>query len=52
MRILCGQFGKTRQAYYQQRSEQEKKALQEDLILQQVVRLRQQLPGVGMGKLY
>jgi putative transposase len=51
MRMLCGLFGKTRQAYYQQQSRQEKNALQEDLIVQQVVQLRTQLPGVGTGKL-
>ena len=51
MRTLCGLFGKTRQAYYQQQWQQGKNALQDELVVQQVVQLREQLPGVGTGKI-
>ncbi|KAA5539116.1 IS3 family transposase [Adhaeribacter rhizoryzae] len=49
---LCGLFGKSRQAYYQQLCQQEKNDKQQMLILAQVIKIRQQLPGVGTGKLH
>ncbi|PSR55940.1 transposase [Adhaeribacter arboris] len=47
---LCGLFGKSRQAYYQQVWQQDKKQVNQMTIVQEVVKLREQLPGVGTGK--
>ena len=49
---LGGLFGKSRQAYYQQLWQQEKNDKQQIAIVQQVIKIRQQLPGVGTGKLH
>ena len=49
---MCGLFGKSRQAYYQQLWQQEQNDKQQMAILAQVVKIRQQLPGVGTGKLH
>ena len=49
---LCELFGKSRQAYYQQLWQQDEKDKQQVAILAQVVKIRQQLPGVGTGKLH
>jgi putative transposase len=49
---LCGLFGKSRQAYYQQLRQQDKKDVEQMAIVQQVTKIREQLPGVGTGKLH
>ncbi len=49
---LCGLFGKSRQAYYEQLWQQEKVEINQMAIVKEVVKLREQLPGVGTGKLH
>jgi len=49
---LCGLFGKSRQAYYEQLWQQEKIEVNQMAILEQVVKIRQQLPSVGTEKLH
>ncbi|WP_317046590.1 IS3 family transposase [Adhaeribacter arboris] len=49
---LCGLFGKSRQAYYEQLWQQDKKQVNQMALVQQVVKIREQLPGVGTGKLH
>ncbi|WP_237144834.1 IS3 family transposase [Pontibacter pamirensis] len=48
---LCSLFGYSRQAYYQQIKAQEQQALQEDLLLQEVLRIRQSQKRIGARKL-
>jgi transposase InsO family protein len=45
-------FGKTRQAYYEQLWHQETNDLEQMAVVQQVIQIRKQLPGVGTRKLY
>jgi putative transposase len=45
-------FGKSRQAYYQQLWQQDKKQVNQMAIAQQIVKIREQLPGVGTEKLH
>jgi putative transposase len=52
MEQLCGLFGLTRQAWYAATRRQEKKCFQEDLVLSEVRRLRNQIPGLGTAKLH
>lgn len=49
---LCGWFGITRQAYYQHTWHQTTQSLQQELVLQQVHRLRKLHPRMGVRKLY
>ncbi|PVY38378.1 MULTISPECIES: IS3 family transposase [Pontibacter] len=49
--MLCSLFGYSRQAYYQQIKAQEQQALQEDLLLQEVLRIRQTQKRLGARKL-
>ena len=49
---LCGWFGLTRQAYYQNNWEGITTTLKEDLILQQVKEIRKNHPRIGTRKLY
>ncbi|KAA5547815.1 hypothetical protein [Adhaeribacter rhizoryzae] len=49
---LCGLFGKSRQAYYQQLWQQDKNEVHQMVILEQVIKIRQQLPGIGTDKLH
>ncbi len=49
---LCGWFGITRQAYYQNIKESIDKALKEELILQEVSKIRQLHPRMGTRKLH
>jgi putative transposase len=49
---LCGLFGKSRQAYYEHFWHQEKNELEQMAIVNQVIQLRKQLPGVGTRKLH
>lgn len=49
--VLCSLFGYSRQAYYQQARAQERQALQEDLLLQEVLRIRQAQKRIGARKL-
>lgn len=52
MEQLCGLFGLTRQAWYAASRRQEKKGFQAALVLDEVKRLRKQIPGLGTTKLY
>ncbi len=49
---LCGLFGKSRQAFYEQRWQQEKVEINQLAIVNEVVKMREQLPGVGTEKLH
>jgi len=49
---LCGWFGITRQAYYQNCKDTAHKVLKEDLILQEVAKIRQLHPRMGTRKLH
>lgn len=49
---LCGWFGITRQAYYQNSKESVQKALKEDLILEEVTKIRTVHPRMGTRKLH
>lgn len=52
LRTLCGLFGHTRQAYYKQRKKEERRALAEELIVQEVFSIREQHKKLGARKLY
>jgi putative transposase len=45
-------FGKSRQAYYEQLWQQDKEDVKQIAIVEQVVKIREQLPGVGTEKLH
>ena len=49
--MLCSLFGYSRQAYYQQIRAQEQQALQEDLLVQEVLRIRHTQKRLGARKL-
>lgn len=49
---LCGLFGYTRQAYYQQKSRQEREVMESQLLVREVVRIREQQKRIGVRKLY
>lgn len=52
LRTLCGLFGHTRQAYYKQRKREERRALAEELIVQEVFSIRETHKRLGARKLY
>ena len=49
--MLCSLLGYSRQAYYQHIKVQEQEALQEDLLLQEVLRIRKTQKRIGTRKL-
>ncbi|MEY2903057.1 MAG: hypothetical protein RLY89_2163 [Bacteroidota bacterium] len=49
---LCGWFGITRQAYYQQNQEIVHRTIEEELIIQEVRKIRERHPRMGGRKLY
>ena len=49
---LCGWFGVSRQAYYQNNKESVQKVLREDLILREVTKIRAHHPRMGTRKLH
>jgi transposase InsO family protein len=49
---LCGWFGITRQAYYQNAKESEVNVIKEDLVLREVLRIRHNHPRMGTRKLH
>lgn len=49
---MCELFGKTRHAYYDHQWRKQARYLEDDVILQQVIEIRSQLPGVGTRKLH
>ena len=51
MRVLCGLFGKTRHAWYDQQWREQQDIFTDEIILQTVQAIRQQLPRVGTRKL-
>lgn len=52
LRTLCGLFGHTRQAYYKQRKTEERVALKSELIVQEVLSIRETQRRLGARKLY
>ncbi|MGI4864387.1 MAG: IS3 family transposase [Janthinobacterium lividum] len=52
MGVLCGLFGKTRNAYYDHQYRATAQALLDGLVLELVAVIRQELPRVGTRKLY
>ena len=52
MVVLCRLFGKTRHAYYDSLWRKEKCMVKEDVILQEVINTRKQLPALGTRKLH
>lgn len=52
LKVLCGLFGKSRQAYYKQIQDQERQALEEEIVLELVKSVRKKIPGSGGRKLY
>ncbi|MEM9829139.1 MAG: hypothetical protein AAF944_00795 [Bacteroidota bacterium] len=51
MKIPCGLFGVTRQAYYKAQKRQEQWKEKNQLLLKKVLRIRQEMPGLGTRKL-
>lgn len=49
---LCRLFGKTRHAYYDHLWRRQRDSIREDIILQEVLRVRKDLPRLGTRKLY
>ncbi|WP_157986715.1 hypothetical protein [Chitinophaga alhagiae] len=49
---LCGLFGKTRQAYYDQIWRQDNQQVTDHFIVENVLRIRQTQPGAGLGALH
>ena len=49
---LCRLLGVTRQAYYQQKKRIERTAMQKSLLLEEVVKIRQEQKQIGVRKLY
>lgn len=49
---LCRLFGKTRHAFYERLWRQKDNALQDDIVLQYVLQIREDLPRVGVRKLH
>jgi len=52
LKTLCRLFGKTRHAYYERQRRVEDHQMQDELVLQQVLEIRESLPGLGTAKLY
>ncbi len=52
MKILCGLFGKTRQAFYQACWREDKIHEEQALVIAEVKRIRKDLPRIGTHKLY
>lgn len=50
--LLCGLFGKTRHAYYDALWRKDRKIIKKDIVLQEVINIRKQLPKVGTRKLH
>ncbi|WP_372938729.1 IS3 family transposase [Seonamhaeicola sp.] len=50
--LLCRLFGKTRHAYYDALWRKERSLVKEDIILQEVLNIRKQLPKLGTRKLH
>ena len=50
--VLCRLFGKTRHAYYDSLWRKESSLVKEDVILQEVINIRKDLPRLGTRKLY
>ena len=49
---LCGLFGKSRQAYYEQLWQEDKNEVNQMAVLEQVIKIRERLPGIGTDKLH
>lgn len=49
---LCRLFGKTRHAYYDNRWRVQDQGLKEDIVIQKVLEIRKEIPGIGTLKLH
>jgi transposase InsO family protein len=52
IRIICGLFGKTRQAWYKQQWTEQKDELRDAIIIKRVKEIREQMPRIGTRKLH
>ena len=52
IKILCRLFGKTRHAYYDHQWRAQDDGLKIELVLQQVLKIRESLPRLGTAKMY
>ena len=52
LRVLCGLFGKTRQAYYKAQKRQEQQEEKNQLLLKKIRKIREEMPGLGTRKLH
>ena len=52
LRVLCGLFGVSRQAYYKAQTRREQQEEKNQLLLKKVRRIRQEMPGLGTRKLH
>ena len=52
MQKICGLFGKTRQAWYEQQWHGEQDALHDSIVVKRVKEIRQQMPRIGTRKLH
>lgn len=52
MGTLCGLFGKTRQAYYKWRPSDFSGCVMEDIVIEEVKKIRETAPGIGSSTLY
>lgn len=50
--VLCRLFGKTRHAYYDHQWHAQDEVIKDELVLQEVLRIRKTLPKLGTAKLY
>lgn len=50
--VICGLFGKTRQAHYKQQRADERQGMEHQVILQRVQEIRKDMPRIGTRKLY
>lgn len=52
METLCGLFGKTRQAYYKWRPSDFSECAMEEIVIEEVKKIRETAPGIGSSTLY
>lgn len=52
LHTLCRLFGKTRHAYYDRHWRVDGHVMKDELVLQEVLKIRESLPGLGTAKLY
>lgn len=52
LEVICRLLGRTRQAYYKRQRSEEREAARSDLVIQEVVRIREAQKRIGVRKLY